>query len=101
MSSGETGDGTPGGRDDAAVESTERDPSVADEGFGWRGWTLVAALVFALLVVPLVILYLPAAQGLIRSIGFTMRDGYLVLPLLPAFGLGALAVWSAVRSRSD
>lgn len=101
MPSGETGDGTPGARDDAGVESTASDGAAAAGEFDWRGWALVGALVVALLVVPLAILYLPAARGLIRSLGLTVRDGYLVLPLLPAFGLGALAVWSAVRSRSD
>lgn len=78
------------------------DLASADEnGFDWRGWTLVAAIVVAFFAVPVAVLYLPEAQGFIRSIGFTVRDGYLVLPLVPAFGLGVLAVWSAVRSRSS
>lgn len=69
--------------------------------FDWRGWALVAAIVAAFLVVPGMILYLPAAQGVIQSIGLTVRDAYLFLPLIPAFGLGVIAVWSAVRSRTD
>lgn len=101
MPSGDIGDGTPGVRDDAAADSSGSERAAADGAFDWRGWTLVGAVVIAFLVVPVAILYLPAAQGLIRSIGLTVRDGYLVLPLVPAFGLGALAVWSAVRSRTD
>lgn len=101
MPSGETGDGTPAARDDAAPDAARSDGTAGSAGFDWRGWTLVGAVLIAFFVVPLAILYLPAARGLIRSIGLTVRDGYLVLPLLPAFGLGALAVWSAVRSRSD
>lgn len=69
--------------------------------FDWRGWTLVGAIVVAFLVVPAAILYLPAARGLVQSVGLTVRDAYLVLPLLPAFGLGAIAVWSAIRTRSN
>jgi len=69
--------------------------------FDWRGWTLVATIVFAFLVVPGALLGLPAAQSLVASLGLTLRDAYLVLPLVPAFLLGSVAVWSAVRARSD
>ena len=76
----------------------------ADQGgstaFDWRGWILVGAIVVAFLVVPAAILYLPFARDVVQSVGLTLRDAYLVLPLLPAFVLGGLAVWSAVRSRS-
>jgi hypothetical protein len=40
------------------------------------------------------------ARSAVASVGLSLRDTYLVLPLLPAFLLGAVAVWSAVRSRS-
>jgi hypothetical protein len=83
--------------DESDVEAT---PGGAQREFDWRGWTLVGAIVVAFLVVPALILYLPAARDLIRSLGLTVRDAYLVLPLLPAFGLGAIAVWSAIRMRS-
>lgn len=73
----------------------------AEEGFDWRGWLLVGAIVVVFLVVPGAILYLPEAQGFIRSLGLTLRDAYLVLPLVPAFLLGLLAVWAAVRSRAN
>jgi hypothetical protein len=72
---------------------------MSDE-FGWRGWLLVGMVVVAFLLVPAVILFLPQARGLVASLGLTLRDAYLVLPLVPAFLLGATAVWAAVRSRS-
>jgi len=61
---------------------------------------LVVVVVVAFLVVPTAILFLPQARGSIASLGLTLRDAYLVLPLVPAFLLGATAVWAAVRSRS-
>lgn len=70
----------------------------ADE-FDWRGWVLVGAIVVAFLVVPATLLYLPQAKGAVASLGLTLRDAYLVLPLVPALVLGAIAVWAAVRSR--
>lgn len=98
---------------DSATESDPNDAAttgatsaVTSDGastgeFDWRGWALVGAIVLAFLVVPGMILYLPAAQGVIQSFGLTVRDAYLFLPLIPAFGLGLIAVWSAVRSRAD
>jgi hypothetical protein len=72
-----------------------------DGDFDWRGWLLVGVIVFSFLVVPTAILYLPQARSLVASLGLTLRDAYLVLPLLPAFLLGAVAVWAAVRTRSE
>ena len=99
------GDGTAGSDGEEDVQRPEKDvrPHQAppDEEFGWRGWVLVGVLVVAFLVVPTAILFLPQAQGFIASLGLTLRDAYLVLPLVPAFLLGATAVWAAVRSRSD
>jgi hypothetical protein len=69
--------------------------------FDWRGWILVGAIVVAFLVVPGAILVLPSAQGVIAAIGFSLRDAYLFLPLVPAFGLGVIAVWSALRYRGE
>jgi hypothetical protein len=71
----------------------------SDSPFGWRGWLLVGVIIFCLIVVPAAILYLPQAQGVVASLGLTLRDAYLVLPLVPAFLLGAVAVWVAVKSR--
>jgi hypothetical protein len=69
------------------------------ERFGAAGWGLVAVLVLAFFVVPGALLYLPAAQGVVESLGLSLRDAYLTLPLIPAFLLGAAAVWVALRSR--
>jgi hypothetical protein len=71
-----------------------------EDEFDWRGWVLVGFVVVAFLVVPTAILFLPQAADVIESLGLTLRDAYLVLPLVPAFILGAAAVWAAVRSRS-
>lgn len=72
-----------------------------DRAFDWRGWTLVATILFAFVVAPAALLYLPFARSVVASIGLTLRDAYLVLPLVPAFLLGTVAVWSAIRARSD
>lgn len=95
---GEAGD-SDGGAPDGREPVDDGDAATGD--FDWRGWALVGAIVVAFLVVPAAILYLPTARGAIESLGLTVRDAYLVLPLLPAFGLGALAVWSAIHSRSE
>lgn len=79
-------------------QPTQAEPTDAD--FGWHGWLLVGVIIFAFLVVPIALLYLPQAQSLVRSIGLTLRDAYLVLPLVPAFLLGGVAVWAAIRARS-
>lgn len=69
-----------------------------DRRFDWRGWLLVATIAFSFLFVPGVILLLPEYA---TSLGLSLRDAYLILPLIPAFLLGAVAVWSAVRSRGE
>lgn len=98
------GDGTNEPDDDGYVHQPRSSPpaqaSPAEGTFGWRGWVLVGVVVFAFLVVPISLLYLPRAQSLVRSVGLTLRDAYLVLPLVPAFLLATVAVWAAVRSRS-
>jgi hypothetical protein len=100
--SGSTGDD---GDDDTYVhqprssQPMQAEPTDAD--FGWHGWLLVGVIIFAFLVVPIALLYLPQAQSLVRSIGLTLRDAYLVLPLVPAFLLGGVAVWAAIRARSQ
>jgi uncharacterized membrane protein len=66
----------------------------------WRGWVLVAAIVTAFLVLPAMVVALPAARAGIESLGLTLRDAYLVVPLVPALGLGVVAVWSALRARA-
>jgi hypothetical protein len=97
----EAGDGDGGGyvhRPAGSPRPHQAPPS--EEGFDWRGWLLVGVVVVAFLVVPTAILSLPQAQGLVTSLGLSLRDTYLVLPLIPAFLLGVVAVWAAVRSRT-
>lgn len=81
-------------------ESVERDgperidePPAPPEEVGWRGWLLVATVVVAFLVVPGLIYWRPPV--------LPFRVAFLVLPLVPAFLLGAVAVYVAVSSRAD
>ena len=75
-------------------------PDPGDAEFDWRGWLLVAVVVVAFLIVPGLLYLLPTARETVAALGLGLRHTYLVLPLLPAFLLGAVAVWSAVRARS-
>jgi ABC-type glycerol-3-phosphate transport system permease component len=76
--------------------------SDAEEPLGpLRGWALVAAIVLAFLVLPGAVVFLPTARAGISALGLTLRDAYLVVPLVPALGLGVVAVWSALRARRD
>ena len=70
--------------------SRERDAEPGGQHIDWRNWVLVAAMVFGVIVAPLLIIYQPIQ---VNSFVFT----YLVLPLVPAFLLGAIAVWATVR----
>ena len=85
-----------GGTGDAAAYPTRPPRS---EEFGWEGWVVVAVLVVSFLIVPPAIVFLPEAQGVVRSLGLTLRDAYLALPMIPAILLGATAVWAALRHR--
>jgi|GEM_PF-478535 len=87
-----------GGPDPSASTPTAVE-SKSGEGLGWRGWVLVAALIVAMVLVPWALVFLPEMQGFVESLGLGLRDAYLVLPMIPAVGLGFLAVWAAVRSR--
>lgn len=86
---------------DAATGSDDTDRPPADREFGWQGWVLVGALVVSLVVVPWSLVMLPEVQGFVESLGLGLRDAYLVLPLVPAFGLGALGVWAALSARGE
>ena len=88
-------------REGSYVHRPEGPGTTSERDFDWRGWLLVGALIVSFLVVPVAILVLPSAQEFIEGLGLTLRDAYLVLPLVPAFLLGAIAVWSAVRMRAD
>jgi hypothetical protein len=98
--------GRPGGDDSDPPQVTpEANPPTEapppNDEFDWRGWVLVGAVVVSFLVIPWAIILLPRAEGLVTSLGLGLRDAYLVLPLVPAIGLGTLAVWAAVASRRD
>jgi len=101
-------EGGPDGGDSDSPDTQLRQPRSSppqqarptDNDFDWRGWLLVGVIIVSFLVVPISILFLPQAQSLVASLGLTLRDAYLVLPLIPAFLLGAVAVWAAVRTRS-
>jgi hypothetical protein len=72
-----------------------------DQEFGWRGWVVVGALIVSFLVVPGAIVLLPPAQESVAAFGLSLRDTYLVVPLVPALVLGALGVWTALRARQS
>jgi hypothetical protein len=69
------------------------------DSLDWRGWILVGVVVLSVLVIPLFVLYLPEAHWLLSTVGFSLRQAYLVFPMIPAALLGIVAVWSALRSR--
>jgi hypothetical protein len=75
-------------------------PPPQDE-FDWRGWILVGVVFVSFLVIPGAILYLQQAQEFVSSLGLSLRQAYLTLPMIPAILLGATAIWAALRSRSD
>ncbi|GAB7090803.1 hypothetical protein JCM18237_10740 [Halorubrum luteum] len=84
---------TPSGDDPGGNASAPgSDPTTVEpDGFGRKGWILVAALVLSMLVIPGIIYAYPYAAG---SFGLTFFGTYLLLPLIPAVLLGVLAVWS-------
>lgn len=94
-----TAGGDDGQSDAVRFQRTSSTRPNAAQPFGWRDWMLVATLVVSLILIPGALLVLPAAQDLVASLGLSLRDAYLTLPLIPAFLLGAVAVWSALQSR--
>jgi hypothetical protein len=94
-----TSDVTPGADTDRDAGGVAPGDQPRGEGreFDWRGWTLIAMLLFAFVVIPVALYFLPRAQGFVASLGLSLRDAYLVLPLLPAILLGAIAVWATTR----
>jgi len=88
-----------GGRDDdhgdeEFPDAPADDPAApverGNEEWNYRDWILVSVIVVCFLVIPAAILVLPPVRP--------FKFAYLVLPLIPAFLLGAVAVWSAQRS---
>lgn len=76
--------GPPGETDSAG---TTPEPT----GFGRAGWLLVIAVVGCFLVIPGIIYLNPTVPA---RAGLPFFATFLVLPLIPALGLGLLAVWS-------
>lgn len=64
-------------------------PSSVDREFGWRGYVLLAVLVLALVIAPVVVALRPPA------LSWEVR--LVVFPLLPALLLGVVAVWATTR----
>lgn len=62
---------------------------------GGVGWPLVALVFVAFLLVPGAIYLYPVLLG---TFGLSFVATYLLLPLLPAVGLGLFAVWSMRRA---
>ena len=84
---------------DSSVRSGEGGatlPGSEPDGFGDRGWVLVASVVLAFLVIPGVIYLRPALPG---EAGVPFVVAMLILPLVPAVLLGVTAVWSMAASR--
>lgn len=65
-----------------------------NDGFGRTGWLLVGVVFVAFLLVPGVIYLYPVLLG---TFGLSFFATYLVLPLLPAVGLGLVGVWLMKR----
>lgn len=86
--------------EDGYVHRPSGEPPAEGDGqreFDWRGWTLVVMVFLAFIVIPAMLYFLPRAQGFVASLGLSLRDAFLVLPLLPAILLGAMAVWATTR----
>lgn len=95
---GDANSGRPG--DDPTTVSPESTTEPEDsDGLGWHGWVLVGGLIIAMVLVPWAVVFLPRMQGFLGSLGLGVRDAYLVLPMVPALGLGLLAVWAAIAYR--
>ena len=95
---GDVDSGRPG--DDPTTVSPESTTEPEDsDGLSWHGWVLVGGLIIAMVLVPWAVVFLPRMQGFLGSLGLGVRDAYLVLPMVPALGLGLLAVWAAIASR--
>ena len=75
-------------------EEDAEHPETADREFDWRGWTLVAGILFAFVVAPGIIYLYPRVGPVL---GLTFYDTYLALPMVPAIVLAALAVWATTR----
>ena len=64
-------------------------PADADREFDWRGWTLVGVIFFAFVIAPIVTYLRPPQLPYFPAL--------IAFPLLPALGLGVVAVWATTR----
>lgn len=64
-------------------------PPAAEREFDWRGWVAVAAVFFAFVVAPAIVMFQPLVVP--------YRASLLALPMLPAVLLGLIAVWATTR----
>lgn len=71
----------------------------SEREFGWQGWMLVGALVISFLVVPWALILISSAREAIAAVGLPWRETFLIVPLIPALGLGVLGVWTALAAR--
>lgn len=85
---------TSGPESDRTGEEGTVHPEEVDREFDWRGWSLVAAVFVAFLVIPGIIYAYPHVPS---SVGLSFWNTYLVLPMIPAIVLGLLAVWATTR----
>jgi hypothetical protein len=88
-------DGTSEAPGSEAADAAEADAD-ADEGLGWKGWVLVAAVFVSVLVLPGVVYLLPSVAA---DAGVPFIVAMLVLPMVPAVILGLTAVWSMTAGR--
>ncbi|WP_311171645.1 hypothetical protein [Halobellus ordinarius] len=82
----------------AASKETAASEETPQNGFGARGWVLVAVLAVCTLVVPGIIYVRP---GILSALGIPYIASLLVLPLLPAAALGLTAVWAMAATNRD
>ncbi|MFB6166362.1 MAG: hypothetical protein ABEJ31_14475 [Haloarculaceae archaeon] len=93
-------DGPSAAEREPAVDAAGRPDPDPDAAFDWGGWVLVAVIVVSFLVVPGALYLAPPARQAAAGLGLGYQNTYLALPMVPALLLGAVAVWSAVRSRA-
>jgi uncharacterized protein YqhQ len=79
------------GVDDPYIREQQIEPG--EREFDRRGWVLVATILLAFVVAPLVIYLLPH----LMAENFSYLMALIVIPLVPAVLLGVVAVWATVR----
>jgi hypothetical protein len=84
--------------DERAAEAAQSRSEPEPEGFGARGWLLVAVVVTSVLVVPGIVYLFPALPA---DAGLPFLVAMLVFPMLPAVLLGLTAVWSMTAATGD